>query len=176
MRKSLSRIALLASAAVLLLAAAVSGQGRQAATPTDELLAEVRALRADINSAARSAMRGQLLGMRLQLQEQRIGVISRQLTDLQERRRANAQAQTALTAQFKMFPGMDSDQQDQPEEGFAQVLAPLKGHIAELERTDQTLKSEEADLQRLLAAEQSRWTAFNAQIEVLEQAAAAASR
>ena len=73
MRKSLSRFALLTSAAVLLLAAAVSGQGRQAATPTDELLAEVRALRADINSAARSAMRGQLLGMRLQLQEQRIG-------------------------------------------------------------------------------------------------------
>jgi hypothetical protein len=75
-----------------------------------------------------------------------------------------------------MFPGMDSDKQDQPAEGFAQVLAPLKGHIAELERTDETLKSEEADLQRLLAAEQSRWTAFNAQIEVLERDAAAASR
>jgi hypothetical protein len=174
MRMSVHRFTLLASAAVLVLTAAVSGQGRQPATPTDELLAEVRALRADINSAARSAMRGQLLGMRLQLQEQRIGVISRQLTGLQERRRANAQAQTALTAQLKMFPGMDSDQQDQP--GFAQIVAPLKGQVAELGRTEQTLKSEEADLERVLAAEQSRWTAFNAQIEVLERAAAGASR
>lgn len=52
----------------------------------------------------------------------------------------------------------------------------FKGHMAELERTDQRLKNEEADLQRLLAVEQSRWTGFNAQIEELERAAAAASR
>lgn len=176
MRKSVHRFALPASVAVLLLAAAVSGQGREPATPTDELLAEVRALRAEINIAARSGMRAQLLGMRLQVQEQRIGAVSRQLTEVQERLRANAQAQTALTSQLKMFPWMDADQQDQAGEGFAQLLAPLKGQIAESERTDQGLKSEEADLQRLLAAELARWTAFNAQIEELERAAAATSR
>lgn len=57
-----------------------------------------------------------------------------------------------------------------------QLLAPLKGHVAELERTDQRLKSEEAELQGVLAAEQDRWTAVNAQIEELERAAAAFSR
>ena len=121
-------------------------------------------------------MRAQLLGMRLQLQEQRIGVVSRQLAEVQERLRANGQAQTTLAAQLKMFPWADAAQQDEAEEGFAQILAPFKGHQAELERTDQRLKNEEADLQRLLAAEQSRWAGFNAQIEELERAAAAPPR
>ena len=102
MRKSVHRIAIAGSVALLLLAAAVSGQGRQPATPADELLAEVRALRAEVNNAARAGMRAQLLGMRLQLQEQRIGVVSRQLTEVQERLRANQQAQTALAAQREM--------------------------------------------------------------------------
>ena len=176
MRKSVHRIAALGSVAVLLLAAAVSGQGRQPATPADELLAEVRALRADVNNAARSGMRAQLLGMRLQLQEQRIGLVSRQLAEVQERLRANGQAQTTLAAQLKMFPWADAPQEDQAAEVFTQILAPFKGHQAELERTDQRLKSEEADRQQLLAAEQSRWTGFNAQIEELERATAAASR
>jgi hypothetical protein len=180
MRKSVHRIAIVGSVAVLLLAAAVSGQGRQPATPADELLAEVRALRAEINGAARSGMRAQLLGMRLQLQEQRIGVISRQLAEVQERLRANGQARATLAAQLKMFPWFDPAEQGakkkDEEEGFAMILAPFKAHMSELDQTDQRLKVEEADLQRLLAAEQSRWTGFNAQIEELERAAAAASR
>ena len=177
MRKSVHRIGILGSMAVLLLAASVSGQERQPATPTDELLAEVRALRADINNAAKSQMRAQLLGMRLQLQEQRIGVVSRQLAEVQERLRANAQTQTTLAAQLKMFPwAAEAAPQDEAAEGFAQILAPFKGHQVELERTDQRLKNEEADLQRLLAVEQSRWAGFNAQIEELERAAAAARR
>nr|AGD93297.1 hypothetical protein orf519 [uncultured bacterium]AGD93316.1 hypothetical protein orf519 [uncultured bacterium] len=173
MKESVHRIALMGTVAVLLLAAAVSGQGRQPATPTDELLAEVRALRAEVNNAARAGMRAQLLGMRLQLQEQRIGVLSRQLTEIQERLRANQQAQATLAGQLKMFPFADAGKQDEAAEGFAHILAPFKTHQAELERTDQRLKNEEADLQRLLAAEQTRWTAFNAQIEELERAAAA---
>ena len=169
MRKSVHRIAFLGSVAVLLLAAAVSGQGRQPATPADELLAEVRGLRADVNNAARSQMRAQLLGMRLQLQEQRIGAVSRQLTEVQERLRANHQAQTTLATQLKAFPFNSEDRE--VAEGFGQILAPLKGQLAELELTDQRLKTEEADLQQTLVAEQARWTGFNAQIEELERAA-----
>jgi hypothetical protein len=171
MKKSVHRVAMLGTVAVLLLAAAVSGQGRQAAAPADELLAEVRALRADVNNAARAQMRAQLLGMRLQLQEQRIGAVSRQLADVQERLRVNQQAHTTLATQLKMFP-FNSDESEAAE-GFSQILAPLKGQVAELDRTDQRLKAEEADLMRTLQAEQARWTAFNAQIEELERAAGA---
>jgi hypothetical protein len=171
MRKSLPRVAILSTVAAMLLAVVVSGQGRQPATPADELLAEVRALRADVNNAARAQMRAQLLGMRLQLQEQRIGAVARQLTDVQERLRANQQAQTTLATQLKAFPFNSEDREIA--EGFGQILAPLKGQLAELERTDQRLKADEGDLQRTLMAEQARWTSFNAQIEELERAAGA---
>jgi hypothetical protein len=177
MRKSVHAVAILGSVAVLLFAASVSGQGRQPIPPTDELMGEIRALRADINNAAKSQMRAQLLGIRLQLQEERIGVVARQLTEVQERLRANAQTQTALAAQLKVFPwAADTAPQDEAAEGFAQILAPFKAHQAELERADQQLKNEEADLQRRLAVEQSRWAGFNAQIEELERAAAGAPR
>jgi hypothetical protein len=171
MRKSVHRIVVVGSVAVLALAAVVSGQGRQPATPADELLAEVRSLRADVNAAARAQMRAQLLGMRLQLQEQRIAAVSRQLMDVQERLRASQQAQTTLATQLKAFPFNADD----PEvaEGFAQIFAPLKGQLVELDRADQRLKTEEAELLRTLQAEQARWSAFNAQIEELERAAAA---
>jgi len=177
MRKSVHSIAILGIVAALVLAASVSGQGRQPATPTDELLTEVRALRADINNAAKSEMRAQLLGMRLQLQEQRIGVVSGQLAEVQERLRANAQTQATLASQLKVFPwAADAAPQYEVAEGFAQILAPFKAQQAELERADQRLKNEEAELQRQLAVEQSRWAGFNAQIEELERAAAAPPR
>jgi hypothetical protein len=176
MRKSVDRYVMLGSLAVVLLAAAVSGQARQPVTPADELLAEVRAIRADINGAARSGMRAQLLGMRLQLQEQRIGAVSRQLAEVQDKLRGNEQAKTALVTQLKMFPGLAQAGQDDAGEGFSQIFAPFKEHLEQLERTDQRLKVEEADLERLLAAEQSRWAGFNAQIEELERAAAGVSR
>ena len=131
MRKSVHRIAIVGSIAVLLLAAAVSGQGRQPATPADELLAEVRALRAEVNNAARAGMRAQLLGMRLQLQEQRIGVVSRQLAEVQERLRANGQTQTTLAAQLKMFPWADAAPQgDAPVAPVAPAVDPEWGDVA----------------------------------------------
>jgi hypothetical protein len=176
MRKSLNRVVMIGSVVVLLLAAAVSGQGRQPAPPADELLAEVRAMRADVNNAARSAMRAQLLGMRLQLQEQRIGMVSRQLAEVQDKLRAGEQATTAVAASLKMFPGLTPAGHDDSGEGIGQLFAPLKEHLAGLDRDNQRLKGEEAELQQLLAVEQSRWSAFNAQIEELERAAAGAVR
>ena len=42
------------------------------------------------------------------------------------------------------------------------------GDVRELEKSDAELKARYAELSRLLADEQSRWTAFNAQLEALE--------
>jgi len=49
----------------------------------DALVAEVRALRAEINQVAGAGIRMQLLVARLQLQEQRVFTVARQLTDAQ---------------------------------------------------------------------------------------------
>src|SRR5688500_14205101 len=88
------------------MAAAVSGQAGQPAAPArsqmDDLLVEVRAIRADLDRAAAASLRGQLLGMRLQLQEQRITTLSRQLSDVQQRLRANQQTRVSLESSLKM--------------------------------------------------------------------------
>jgi hypothetical protein len=155
--------------------AAVAGQVRQppasAGTPDEQLLAEVRALRAEIAEAANAAMRAQLLAMRLQLQEQRIGVIVRQLSDVQERVRSNDRAKDALAAQMKMFEGMAKTESQEKSDEFSPMLEPLRAQLAILETSDQSLKAEEASISGMLAQEQARWSNFNAQVEELERAA-----
>jgi chromosome segregation ATPase len=150
--------------------AAVSGQAGQSGAPArtqmDELLAEVRALRADLDRAAAASMRGQLLGMRLQLQEQRISALGRQLSDVQQQLRANAQARSALLGPMKMLTGGDPAKAEEMEA----ILGPLKQQLAALDKSDGELKAEETSLTGQLHDEQSRWSAFNGQIEEMERA------
>jgi chromosome segregation ATPase len=151
----------------------LAGQARQPPSPDgtseEQLLAEVRALRTEIAESANAAMRAQLLGMRLQLQEQRIGVIVRQLSDVQERVRSNDRAKDALAAQMKIFEGMVKTESQEKAEEFDRVIEPLRAQLASLETSDQSLKAEEASISGMLAQEQARWSTFNAQVEELEQ-------
>lgn len=162
-------------AVAVCLAAVVSGQAVQPAAPArtqmDELLAEVRAIRADLDRAATASLRGQLLGMRLQMQEQRIAALARQLSDVQERLRNNAQARTALAGPLKMFEAMKDEKPGERDE-MEGLLGPLKQQLAALDKSDADLKAEETLLTNQLHDEQSRWSAFNGPIEELERAAA----
>ncbi len=153
--------------------AALMAQNAAAPPPRnqmDELLAEVRAIRADLDRAAAASTRGQLLGMRLQMQEQRIAALSRQLSDVQERLRGNGQARVAMAPFIKMIEQEDKDlppdKRDEARRGN-----PLRAQIAALDKVDVELRAEEANLVNQLQAEQSRWLGFNAQIEELERAA-----
>ena len=136
----------------------------------DELLAEVRAIRADLDRAAAASTRGQLLGMRLQLQEQRITALSRQLSEVQERLRGNSQARAALAPFIKMIEQEDKDLPPD-KRAEAKMGNPLRAQLAALDKVDVELRAEEANLLNQLQAEQSRWLGFNAQIEELERAA-----
>lgn len=154
----------------------VAAQVRQppavAGTSDEQLLAEVRALRAEIAEAANAAMRAQLLAMRLQLQEQRIGVIVRQLSDVQERIRANDRAKDALAAQLKTFEEMTAATEPQEKvEELKHIVEPLRQQLGILEKSDLSLKAEEANISSMFASEQARWSTFNAQVEELERAA-----
>lgn len=155
------------------LAAGPAGQaGQPARTQMDELLAEVRALRADLDRAAAASMRGQLLGMRLQLQEQRITAIARQLSDVQQRLRENAQARGALQGSMKMLAGMKDDDSPGNAEAMKFFAGPFKQQLAGLDASDAELKAEETQLMGQLHDEQNRWSTFNGQIEEMERAAA----
>ena len=161
---------------VLAVAAVVSGQAGQPATPArsqmDELLVEVRAIRADLDRAAAASLHGQLLGMRLQLQEQRIAALSRQLSDVQERLRSNQQARTSLATALSMFGGNKEQPSADERQAMNMIFGPMKQQVAALDKADADLKVEESALIGQLQEEQNRWTAFNGQVEELERASA----
>lgn len=166
--RTLAAVAIAASAVV----GVVAGQSRPATPATmDDLLAEVRALRAEIREAAGSSMRAQLVGMRLQLQEQRITTLSRQLSDTQEKLRAQEADMIRVTGALKMFGGNDDGKTKKEE--MKMVTGPLEAQLELLEKSIQQLKQDEAAASQLLGDEQSRWTRFNALVEELERAAAA---
>ena len=60
------------SCLALLIVAVVSGQGQRSPATLDDLLSEIRGLRADINQGTLMAIQADLLMGRLQLEEQRI--------------------------------------------------------------------------------------------------------
>jgi chromosome segregation ATPase len=160
---------------------AVTASGQAPSKPTmpdrtvfDDLLAEVRALRADLDRATATSMRGQLLAMRLQLQEQRLATLSRQLSDVQQQIRANVQTRATLAASLKMLAGA-KDESGQVAKEFEAMLKPLKQQLTGLDNADAQLKNEEASLTSQLQAEQARWSTFNAQIEEIERAAVSKS-
>jgi len=158
----------------LALAAMAAGQaGQPAAAPRsqmDELLVEVRAIRADLDRAAAASLRGQLLGMRLQLQEQRIATLSRQLSDVQERLRANQQARLSMANSLAMFGGQKEQASPEERKQMDFIFGPLKQQIAAFDKADAELRLEESALVGQLQQEQNRWTAFNGQVEELERA------
>jgi hypothetical protein len=69
--------------ATLLLTTLVSGQMRTGPASLDDVVVELRGIRADLAETSSASVRSQLLVARLQLQEQRIYGIMRQLADVQ---------------------------------------------------------------------------------------------
>jgi chromosome segregation ATPase len=133
----------------------------------DALLAEVRAMRAELNHVAGASIRTQLLVARLQVQEQRINTILQQLNRVREELSTIAQTRTAFGAQLKMFDE-DAKTTGVPAEGD-KVMHPLRSMLAEQEKRENELKAQEAALEGHLATEQSRWSEFNDRLDAVER-------
>jgi chromosome segregation ATPase len=153
------------------LVTAPSGQIGSSATPQrdsmQELLTEVRGLRAEIRHASDTSIRAQLLVARLQVQEQRINTLGRQLADVDRQLSDNERGRSALAGQLSMFEREENKPSGEEGEGFELILRPLKAQLALLEKTDQDLKSQQTHLRGLVTDEQSRWTTFNALLDEL---------
>jgi chromosome segregation ATPase len=153
--------------ATLLTGQAPAGPARPASM--DDLVAEVRALRADIQQMADSSIRAQLLVARLQVQEQRIAGIARQLSETEEQMRALEGARNPfLTEVLKNFDKQTPGNPDEPN-----PFAGLKAQLEKFENGDPVLIERQANLSRQLADEQARWVGFNTQLEELERRATA---
>jgi uncharacterized coiled-coil protein SlyX len=159
------------AAAGLILVAIVSGQTRPAApSGNDELLLEIKGLRADLNQRFDATIRAQLLVARLALQEQRITALSRQLTDVQQQLMNNERGRGPIEAQMKAFEAMQVNATEKEKKETDFIFGPLRSQLEQMMKADEELKGQQVYLSGLLAEEQSRWTAFNARLEELEVA------
>jgi hypothetical protein len=151
---------------VLAVAALHAAQSRQVVPPPiDPVVAEIRALRAELNERLGAAIRGQLLVARLSVQEQRTNAVGRQLQEIELKLRENESAKDQFAASMKIFGDLtkSGDAQDNP------VFAPLRAGMDRIAKADADLKAQQVELMRQLAEEQGRWTAINARLEELEQ-------
>ena len=148
-------------------AAVVAGQSARTAGSGDDLLAEVRALRAEFNQAAGASVRTQLLVARLQLQEQRVLATARQLQELQDRLASVQQGQAALVE--RLAASEDGQQRLPPEDRSDDQIRALKLQLEQVQKREQDLRAQEAASSGALAAEQAKWTDFNSRLDALER-------
>jgi hypothetical protein len=159
-----------ALSAFLVVGVAGSAAGQQRTPPTaapatmDDVLNELRALRTELRESSAASLRAQLLVARLQLQEQRINTVWRQVSEVEDKLQANEKNRAAPEQILKMM-GLESGAE--PPKEMASIVEMFKNQMAASEKADSDLKLRQAEL---MTQEQSRWTAFNAQLETLENA------
>jgi len=154
------------------------------------LLAEVRALRADLAQANQTGVRAQLLMARVQLQEQRVMYFDRRRADLATRTAEAAEKSRQAVEDLKdaeerlrqiraggaqnlIGAGLLQLPKDQLEPMVKMFESQIEKHRADAQAAtefEQRVRIEEAEVQSALAAEQGRWSDFNARLDELERA------
>ena len=159
--------------AALLGGIALSAQSAQPArASSDELLTEIRGLRADINKVMASSVKAQLLVGRLQLQEQRINAINAQIARLTTQivtREADAARQSADAERWKKMMSDLGVPEEQRKQLAAMMTMSLTQVAAEQTATDQ-LKAQIIELSSQLQQEEARWTFFNDGLDQIDAA------
>ena len=145
-RRRLSRAIGLVSVMVVVAIGVVSAQVAEtvASARLADLLTEVRELRAELNRVSSASLRMQALVARVSIQEQRMATLARQLADVQA----------------KILAGMRTD---------ANGETVLRSGTAPGRQRHEELRAQEAELLRVIAGEQNRWTEFNNRLEELER-------
>lgn len=153
----------------LALAGVASGQAHRPDATLDELVVEVQALRAEMNQAASASIRAQLLVGRLQMEDQRIAGVVRELEGVQTDLAANALARADAAARLKTLEdaalGATTDVRLEAEK----QLNAARSSAQQLDRRQQGLKRRESVLAKELQEDQARWQQLNARLENFEQ-------
>jgi hypothetical protein len=144
--------------------------GAAAATTDSDLLVEIRGLRADLNQALGTNIRAQLLVGRLQLQEQRINVISRQLAEVRRQLAAVETGQVMPTTEVKRLEdALGGPLAIETQRGLEANLSRIKAQLMQAQREEQRLRLQEMELAGQLGAELGRWSFFNDRLDEIER-------
>jgi hypothetical protein len=134
------------------------------------LLTEVRALRGAIEQMTAASARVQLSIGRLQIQEQRVNTLTRQL---HEARASLSSAERERTAQEAALADLEdvlpvtsnAGERQAITQQIAEMRRLLSGGLGNLQK----LRADEVELANVVAAEQGRWVEINQQLEALDQ-------
>ena len=135
----------------------------------DALLAEVRALRGEINRVASAGVRTQLLVARLQLQEQRVLAVARQLADTQNALTTVVGRISSERARVRQLEDTASRAAIQTRQSFQHAILDAGTQIEQLQKQEAQWRDREKELQRNLSEAQARWTDFNDRLDALER-------
>ena len=142
-----------------------------------ELLAELRAVRADLNQAASVSLRAQLLVARLSLQEQRITTLAKQLVDVQaqlesatgERTDSEDVIKRITEALSKGFTAEAGGSVEMIRKQLEAEIHVAKSAVARHQDLEEKLRGQESELAGMVANEQNRWTDFNSRLDEIER-------
>lgn len=169
-----ARVAVMIGLGALALAGVASGQANRPDATLDELVVEVQALRAEMNQAAAASIRAQLLVGRLQMEDQRISGVVRELESVQADLTASAQTRTDAAARLKTLEENVLGATNDVREAAEKQLAAGKAAAQQAERRLQSLKRRESALAKELQEDQTRWQDINARLENFEHSLQAA--
>jgi hypothetical protein len=159
-------------------ALAQSPAARQGPASLDDLLVEIKGLRADLAQSSSATIKTQLLLARLQVEEQRMNGIAKQMVDVQTQLSTARQSVAATESSFKKLDDIVSGRSPSsiPAEVQKEFMAQLSGQLGDLkstleiqQRREQELTNQGAVLANQFAAEQSRWSEFNDRLDALER-------
>ena len=157
----------------LFLAVTLKGQTQRAPATLDDLLTEMRGLRADIARTSSASVRVQVFTARLTLQEQRIADLTRQATAVQGRLEEQSKKRRDLEETAKniekgtMDPTIPAGQQ----QDLRQMLPHLRAEVEQAQAAEQQTRTELSSLASAIATEQGLWMTFSNQLNDLERAA-----
>jgi chromosome segregation ATPase len=167
-------IAAAGAAAAYAAPAAVEERGHSPAQP--ELLQEVRALRVAIERFTVAGARAQLLLGRLQMQEERVTVLTRQAQEIRARLLAMQRDRETNVTEIK---ALSATLNDAAADERARLSARIDSMRRQIKRFDQQLRdleAQDATISSTLAAEHGRWQQFNDRLEELERMLAGEAR
>jgi len=148
---------------------AEGSQPRVEGSTADALLAEVRALRAEVTQVTSAGIRTQVLVARLQLQEQRVLNAARQLAEAQKELATVQGRINGERARVRQLEDASSRAMGQGRTVYQQAIAEAGTQIEQQQRQELQLQARERELLRAVSDEQSRWTDFSDRLDMLER-------
>jgi len=167
----LMRARLLILVGVCVLGAVAYGQTERGPATLDDVVSELRGLRADLRQTTRASTQMQMLMARLQLQEQRIAVLANQRNDVNGRLQAETRQRSETERQVQMFEEMRGKNEDVgvPRQELENMLKMFRQQFETHRDAERQLQAQESQLAGEIANEQSRWQDFNSRLDELER-------